>query len=134
MKRFFACLIGILVCLKSFSQMGYFYGDNFIQLSPTKEKRFFVQARNSETKKILQNEAAETSRPGKDAMEVYQISENRFFVSSTTNLKDDDYISEEYVDTKGTPYNICADLTNLTELLIFFKFYFAIFEKNGTNK
>lgn len=110
MKRFFACLIGILVCLKSFSQMGYFYGDNFIQLSPTKEKRFFVQARNSETKKILQNEAAETSRPGKDAMEVYQISENRFFVSSTTNLKDDDYISEEYVDTKGTPYYILPQI------------------------
>ena len=113
MKRVLIILIGLLVCMESFSQLGYRYEGKFIRLTPTTEKRYFVQTQNTETKEYLQKETIGVNQQGSNEIEVYQISENKFFVSSTANLMDDDYISEEFVDSMGNPYYILPRITTV---------------------
>ena len=64
MKKIFVTLIGLLASLEMLAQLGYHYEDKFIQLMPSMENRYFVQARNSESKEYLDKMANEKNRQG----------------------------------------------------------------------
>ena len=101
MKKFFFTLIGLLTCLEIFAQLGYRYEDKFIQLTPNTAGPYFVQTRNTDSKKYLEKIADTEFHQNDDNSEAYMISENSFFVSSQSNLLENDYISEMFQEKWG---------------------------------
>ena len=103
MKKIVFTLIGLLACFKMFAQLGYRCEGKFIELTPSKTERYYVQTRNSESKQYLERMADVEHRQNNSKGGVYMISENSFFVSSKSNLLENDYISELFYDSKGNP-------------------------------
>lgn len=106
MKKIVSILIGLFICLHIFAQLGYHFEGKFIQLTPNSSKPYYVQTRNSDSKKKLEKIAKMEYGQNRSSSEVYMISENSFYVSSKPNLLENDYISEMYQDSKGNPYFI----------------------------
>lgn len=106
MKKYVFTFIGILACLKMFAQLGYRCEGKFIELVPSTTNRYYVQTRNSESKKYLEEIASMEQRQNKSSNEVYMISDNSFFVSSKSTLLENDYFSVLFLDSKGNPYYI----------------------------
>lgn len=103
MKKNILILFGLFVSLDIFAQLGYRCEGKFIELTPSTTERYYVQTRNSESKQYLERIADKEHRQNKNPSSVYMISENSFFVSSKSNLLENDYISELFYDSKGNP-------------------------------
>lgn len=103
MKKTILILFGLFVSLDIFAQLGYCCEGKFIELTPSTTERYYVQTRNSESKQYLERIADKEHRQNKNPQSVYMISENSFFVSSKSNLLENDYISELFYDSKGDP-------------------------------
>ena len=103
MKKTIIILFGLLACLDILAQLGYRCEGKFIELTPSITERYYVQTRNIESKEYLERIADVEHRQNKSPQSVYMISENSFFVSSKSNLLENDYISELFYDSKGNP-------------------------------
>ena len=54
MKKILITIIGLLSCFKMFAQLGYHCEENFIQLIPSMSGQYYVQTRDSDSKKNLE--------------------------------------------------------------------------------
>jgi subtilisin family serine protease len=103
MKKNIIILFGLFVSLEIFAQLGYRCEGKFIELKPSTTERYYIQTRNSESKQYLERIADKEHHQNKNPQSVYMISENSFFVSSKSNMLENDYISELFYDSKGNP-------------------------------
>lgn len=105
MKKIYLTLLGLLACIEVFAQLGYRCEGDYIELTPdTVNSQFYVHPRNIGSKQYLEK-IANLENP-QNNHKVYMISENAFFVSSKSNLQENDYLSELFYDSKHNPYYV----------------------------
>ena len=95
MKRIIFTLFGLLACLEICAQLGYRYEGKFIKLTEASGP-YYVLTKNNKSKEYLENIANKESLQDVGNRPVFKISENSFFVSSVSNLSENDYISEMF--------------------------------------
>ena len=106
MRRILLAILGLFISSGLFAQLGYRYGDKFIHLTPSSSGRYFVQARNPESRLYLEQLSRKTYGQKYTTNAVYMVSENSFLVSSKPTLLENDYLSALYQDIQGNPYYI----------------------------
>ena len=105
MRKIFV-IWGLFISSGLFAQLGYRYGDKFIHLIPSSTNRYFVHARNPESKLYLEQRSKKTYGQEYMTDAVYMVSGNSFLVSSKPLLLENDYLSALYQDTQGNPFYI----------------------------
>lgn len=109
-----------LSCSYVFSQLGYYYGEDFIELKPISDNRFFIQTSNENTIQVLNELIQQESIDGNNGANICLISEGKYYSSTIDIIGEDDYFSYKYCN------NIGGKLVVLPQILFVLKDGFSL--------
>ena len=92
-KRFVCLIVSVLIYfIDAFAQIGYYYGDKYIQLFPDTTKGFFVLSRSDHSRQSLMKRVEKDGNNKKGR--VVSLSKNGFLVSTLDMKESDDFVSK----------------------------------------
>lgn len=94
-------MLALFAYTELFAQLGYRCQGKFIHLTPNVSGRYYVQTRNPESKAYLEKIVKNEYKQDNNKRSVFPVSDNSFFVSSKSQMTENDYISEQFLDSRG---------------------------------
>ena len=99
-------IISLVLCLMlsytyAFSQLGYFFEDEFVELTPIKDKGYFILTNNESTIFTLNNLIQKESEEKNGEASIFLISDGKYLSSSLDNINEGDYVSYIYNNNLG---------------------------------